>query len=76
MPNSSIVPRIQILRFDANPEKRFMKKYRCKVCGFIYDPTVGDPSTGIPANTPFEDIPSNWCCPICGVTKEDFVEVE
>lgn len=53
-----------------------MKKYRCKVCGFIYDPAIGDPNMGIPANTPFEDIPSNWYCPICGVTKEDFVEIE
>lgn len=53
-----------------------MKKYRCKVCGFIYDPAVGDPDAGIPADTPFEAIPSSWSCPICGVTKEDFVEIE
>jgi rubredoxin len=53
-----------------------MKKYRCKVCGYIYDPEFGDPATGIPAGTPFEDIPSSWFCPICGVTKDDFVEID
>ncbi|WP_320053422.1 rubredoxin [uncultured Acetobacteroides sp.] len=53
-----------------------MKKYRCKVCGLIYDPAVGDSSSGIPAGTPFEDIPSSWSCPICGVPKEDFAEIE
>lgn len=53
-----------------------MKKYRCTVCGYIYDPTIGDPNTGIPAETPFEDIPNNWCCPVCGVTKDDFAEID
>ncbi|MCF8364876.1 MAG: rubredoxin [Bacteroidales bacterium] len=50
-----------------------MKKYRCTVCGHIYDPVDGDPSAGIPPGTAFEDIPDNWTCPICGVTKEDFI---
>jgi len=53
-----------------------MKKYRCKVCGFIYDPELGDPIASIPAGTIFDDITSDWTCPICGVTKEDFVEIE
>jgi rubredoxin len=53
-----------------------MKKYRCKVCGFIYDQETGDPSTGISAGTPFEELPDDWCCPLCGVTKEDFEAVE
>ncbi|TCN67580.1 rubredoxin [Acetobacteroides hydrogenigenes] len=53
-----------------------MKKYRCKVCGLIYDPAIGDPASNIPPNTPFEDIPNTWHCPICGVTKDDFVEIE
>ena len=50
-----------------------MKKYRCIVCGFIYDPEEGDPDSGIPPGTPFEDIPDDWCCPVCGVSKADFV---
>jgi len=49
-----------------------MKKYRCVVCGYIYDPKLGDLNTGIPAGTLFENIPDNWLCPVCGVSKEDF----
>jgi rubredoxin len=51
-----------------------MKKYRCEVCDWIYDPAVGDPEGGIAPGTAFEDIPNDWVCPICGVGKEDFVE--
>ncbi len=53
-----------------------MKKYRCIPCGWIYDPAVGDPENGIPAGTPFEKLPDDWACPLCGATKEDFEEVE
>ncbi len=49
-----------------------MKKYRCVVCGYIYDPAEGDPDSGIAPGTPFEQIPDDWTCPICGVSKEDF----
>lgn len=52
--------------------KNDMPKYECTVCGYIYDPVVGDPDSGIPAGTLFEDIPDNWICPICGVTKDKF----
>ncbi|MAB24182.1 rubredoxin [Pseudomonas neustonica] len=45
----------------------------CQVCGWIYDETVGDPDSGIPPGTRFEDIPDDWMCPECLVTKEDFV---
>jgi rubredoxin len=51
-----------------------MQKYRCIVCGYIYDPAEGDPDGGIPPGTPFKDLPDNWCCPVCGVPKADFVE--
>ncbi len=51
-----------------------MKKYRCEVCDWIYDPTVGDPDGGIAPGTPFEELPDDWKCPVCGVGKEDFVE--
>ena len=46
------------------------------VCGYIYDPAVGDPDSGIAAGTAFEDIPEDWVCPVCGVTKSDFSVVE
>ena len=49
-----------------------MKKYKCDVCGYIYDPAAGDPDSGIAPGTPFEDIPENWECPLCGAGKEDF----
>lgn len=53
-----------------------MKKYVCDVCGYIYDPELGDLDGGIAPGTAFEDIPDDWVCPTCGVTKEDFSLVE
>jgi len=52
------------------------KKYQCVVCGYIYDPDEGDPHSGIEPGTAFEDIPDDWCCPICGVSKKDFYPVD
>ena len=43
-----------------------MKKYICDVCGYEYDPAVGDPDGGIAPGTAFEDIPEDWVCPVCG----------
>ena len=53
-----------------------MKKYKCTVCGYIYDREVGDPDSGIQPGTAFEDIPDGWECPVCGVGKDDFEVVE
>ncbi|MDV3427810.1 MAG: rubredoxin [Bacillota bacterium] len=50
-------------------------KYQCTVCGYIYDPNIGDPNSGIPAGTLFENLPDSWTCPICGVTKDMFEKV-
>ncbi len=44
----------------------------CTSCGFIYDPEEGDPDGGIPPGTAFDDIPSDWFCPVCGARKKDF----
>ena len=49
-----------------------LKKYRCTVCGYIYDPAVGDPEGDIKPGTAFEELPDTWVCPVCGVGKEDF----
>lgn len=49
-----------------------MDKWVCTVCGMVYDPAVGDPESGIPAGTAFEDIPEDWLCPVCGVGKDSF----
>ena len=38
----------------------------------MYDPDEGDPDGGIPPGTAFEDIPSDWFCPVCGARKQDF----
>jgi rubredoxin/flavin reductase (DIM6/NTAB) family NADH-FMN oxidoreductase RutF len=51
-------------------------RYQCTVCGFIYDPEEGDPDSGIAPGTAFEDIPDDWSCPVCGVTKKDFVLID
>ncbi|MDW8114771.1 MAG: rubredoxin [candidate division WOR-3 bacterium] len=49
-----------------------MKRYRCTICGYIYDPKNGDKERNIPPNTPFEALPDNWVCPVCGVDKSYF----
>jgi len=49
-----------------------MEVYVCDVCGYEYDPKVGDPDNGIPAGTAFADLPEDWTCPECGVGKDDF----
>ena len=51
-------------------------KFVCNICGYVYDPAVGDPDSGIAPGTPFEDIPADWVCPVCGVGKEDFSRAE
>lgn len=53
-----------------------MEKWECLVCGYIYDPAEGDPEGGIPAGTPFEELPDDWVCPECGAEKEMFEKVE
>ncbi len=52
------------------------RKYVCVVCGYIYDEAEGDPDGGLPPGTRFEDIPDDWVCPECGVTKDDFEPLE
>lgn len=49
-----------------------MDNYECTICGYVYNPEEGDPENGIAAGTPFEELPEDWACPLCGVGKEDF----
>jgi rubredoxin len=51
-----------------------MKRYRCPVCGYIYDPEDGDPEGNIFPGTPFEELSADWTCPVCGVSKSEFIE--
>ena len=49
-----------------------MAKYQCSVCGYIYDPEKGDPESGTAPGTPFEKLPDDWVCPVCGASKSEF----
>ncbi len=53
-----------------------MKKYRCLVCGYVYDPEKGDPGSGVDAGTSFDDLPDDWVCPVCGAAKDQFEPVD
>ena len=49
-----------------------MDSYECMVCGYVYDPAEGDPANGIDAGTSFDAIPTDWVCPVCGASKDEF----
>ena len=53
-----------------------MKKFKCIICGYIYDEDQGDTASGIEPGTPFEEIPDDWLCPVCGAGKSEFIELE
>jgi len=50
-----------------------LTRWECLICGYIYDAAVGDPEHGIKPGTPFEALPENWTCPVCGALKDQFV---
>ena len=51
-----------------------MQKYVCTVCGYVYDPSAGDPDNGVQPGTAFENLPDAWVCPVCGAAKSEFVK--
>ncbi|WP_409199444.1 rubredoxin [Methanobrevibacter sp. DSM 116169] len=53
-----------------------MTKYKCSICGYVYDSEIGDPNRGIEAGTAFEDLPDNFKCPVCGAGKTFFKEIK
>ncbi len=57
---------------DKQKKESEMVKYKCTVCGYIYNPEKGDPDSGIKPGTTFEELPNDWVCPICGVGKDKF----
>ncbi len=57
---------------ETETETRTAQQWICTSCGFIYDPADGDPDGGIAPGTPFEDVPDDWFCPVCGARKRDF----
>lgn len=52
-----------------------MKRWKCTLCEYVYDPKVGDPTAGVRPGTPFENLPADWVCPDCGADREYF-EIE
>lgn len=56
-------------------EEGKMKKWKCSICGYIYDPSIGDPDNGVKPGTAFEEISEDWACPACGATKDMFEPV-
>jgi len=57
-------------------ENKKWERWLCTVCGYIYDPEIGDPTQGVDPGTEFRDLPENWLCPQCGVDKESFDPIE
>ena len=53
-----------------------MDRWKCRLCGYVYDPANGDSVNNIAPNIPFENLPDNWVCPICGATKDQFEKIE
>ena len=52
------------------------RQFICKACGLSYDEAEGDADSGLAPGTRFDDIPDDWACPLCGVTKADFEPYE
>lgn len=53
-----------------------MSKYRCSVCGYVYNPELGDPESNVPPGTPFEELPEDWLCLVCEAIKDEFEKEE
>ncbi|MCK4404223.1 MAG: rubredoxin [candidate division Zixibacteria bacterium] len=53
-----------------------MDKWECLVCGYVYDPELGDPDNDIEPDTPFEELPDDWMCPDCGADTDEFEKLE
>jgi len=52
-----------------------MDRYRCMICDYIYDPSAGDPENGVAAGTTYDDLPSDWVCPLCGADQSNFEKI-
>jgi len=63
------------MKSDKTKEDRPMGQFVCDLCGYVYDPAVGDPDSGIAPGTAFEDLPDDWSCPVCGASKESFSQM-
>jgi rubredoxin len=59
----------------ASTKKPEPPRYECTICGYIYDPKQGDPEGDVPPDTPFEALPQDWSCPLCGAERDMFVKI-
>jgi len=69
-------PKTAPVFIEEKKEVKKMAKYECSVCNYVYDPELGDPDGGIAPGTPFEQIPDDWVCPVCGASKDQFERIE
>lgn len=53
-----------------------MERFKCEICGYIYDPVDGDPAAGIEPGISFKDLPADYACPVCGAGKDEFSVIE
>ena len=73
---STLCPMLScVLKFEFGQEIE-MQKWQCKICGYVYDPGKGDPDGNISPNTPFDKLPDDWVCPVCGAPKDMFEEIQ
>jgi len=74
LPTRPVSGRMRGVDHRATPRSRrlLMQKYVCTVCGYVYDPAQGDSAGGVKPGTPFEKLPADWVCPVCGAGKDDF----
>jgi rubredoxin len=56
-------------------EGNILDKWVCQICGYVYDPALGDPSQNIKPGTPFEELPEDWVCPVCAAPKSMFTKL-
>ncbi|MFC1970261.1 cyclic nucleotide-binding domain-containing protein [Chloroflexota bacterium] len=67
---------ISLFTQEPGEEVARMGNWKCTVCDYLYIPEFGDPERGIPAGTPFEELPDCWICPDCGKPKTVFQKIE
>ena len=71
-----VTPRNAPSYIQQHKEESAVSKYKCTVCGYIYDPAAGDPDNGVEPGTSFESLPDDWTCPVCGAAKSEFEKTE
>lgn len=76
IPADWICSQCRVEKIKNEKKEEIMDKYECSVCGYVYDPEQGDPENNIPPGTPFEKLPDDWTCPVCGAGKDEFNKVE